>query len=162
MPNGGHTVQNVTSSPNNKRLSALSTGELPDSKRNSQVSTTSTNASSKGRKKKTHIGPWQLGSDIGKGGVGKVRKVRHSLTGQDAAVKIIPKKVAEEACATSLANLVESSKRAQAGALATGHLIPFGVEREIVIMKLLEHPNIVRLYDVWENRNELYGPPYHC
>ena len=25
-------------------------------------------------------------------------------------------------------------------------------------MKLIEHPNVMRLYDVWENRGELYSP----
>lgn len=93
---------------------------------------------------------------IGQGGIGKVRRVRHSVTGQDAAVKIIPKAVAEKARAESLANLVESSRKARNGTLAdTDVIMPFGVEREVVILKLLEHPNIVKLYDVWENRNEL-------
>ena len=31
-----------------------------------------------------------------------------------------------------------------------------GIEREIVIMKLIEHPNVMRLYDVWETGNDLY------
>ena len=30
------------------------------------------------------------------------------------------------------------------------------LEREIVIMKLIDHPNILRLYDVWETSTELY------
>ncbi|KAG6335728.1 hypothetical protein ID866_3352 [Astraeus odoratus] len=30
------------------------------------------------------------------------------------------------------------------------------VEREIVIMKLIDHPNILRLYDVWETSSDLY------
>ena len=33
--------------------------------------------------------------------------------------------------------------------------IPSGIEREVVIMKLIEHPNVISLYDVWENRGEL-------
>lgn len=156
MPNGPHTVQDAVSPKTHKRLSALAREKSSESKRNSQVSTTSTNASTKGRRRKTHIGPWQLGMVIGQGGIGKVRRVRHSVTGQDAAVKIIPKAVAEKARAESLANLVESSKKARAGAIPGADvLMPFGVEREVVILKLLEHPNIVKLYDVWENRNEL-------
>ena len=154
--NGHLTVRYVTSSPENKRLSAVTNEDHIESKRDSQVSTTSTNASSKGRRRKTHIGPWQLGSDIGKGGCGKVRKVRHSITGDQAAVKIISKALADKTRAESLANLVEISKRSHAGVLAPmGHVMPFGIEREVVIMKLLEHPNVVKLYDVWENRNEL-------
>ena len=34
-------------------------------------------------------------------------------------------------------------------------IIPFGIERECVIMKLIDHPNIISLYDMWENRGEL-------
>ena len=30
------------------------------------------------------------------------------------------------------------------------------IEREIVVMKLIDHPNIMRLYDVWETSTELY------
>ena len=30
------------------------------------------------------------------------------------------------------------------------------LEREIVVMKLIEHPNIIQLYDVWETSTELY------
>lgn len=30
-----------------------------------------------------------------------------------------------------------------------------GIEREIVIMKLIDHPNVLSLYDVWETSSEL-------
>jgi serine/threonine protein kinase len=30
-----------------------------------------------------------------------------------------------------------------------------GIEREIVIMKLVDHPNVMSLYDVWETSKEL-------
>lgn len=126
----------------------------PDSKRNSAISTTSTVASNSGRKRKTHIGPWQLGKTIGKGGCSRVRIVRHSQTGEHGAAKIISKAVAEHARAISLANLVKSAEN-DPSLKSGGRVIPFGLEREIVIMKLLDHPNIVKLYDVWENRNEL-------
>jgi len=32
------------------------------------------------------------------------------------------------------------------------------IEREIVIMKLIDHPNVLSLYDVWETKNELCVP----
>ena len=107
LGHGPLTVGTAANSPENKRLSAL-TNEEPDSKRSSQISSTSTNAS--GKKKKSMIGPWQLGSSVGKGTIGKVRKARHVTTGQQAAVKIISKKVAEAFRAESLANLTISSK----------------------------------------------------
>lgn len=45
--------------------------------------------------------------------------------------------------------------------------IPLAIEREIALMKLIDHPNIVKLYDIWENRQEMYvkssfyPPPYY-
>src|ERR1700712_541020 len=43
---------------------------------------------------------------------------------------------------------------AEAGARADKVLL--GIEREIVIMKLIDHPNVLNLYDVWETSTELY------
>lgn len=43
-----------------------------------------------------------------------------------------------------------------ADAADTADKILLGIEREIVIMKLIDHPNILRLYDVWETSGELY------
>lgn len=61
--------------------------------------------------------------------------------------------MAEMLRTTSLANM---EKLLSAGEQGQKRLIPFGIEREVVIMKLIEHPNIISLYDVWENRGELY------
>ncbi|KAK0944047.1 serine/threonine-protein kinase gin4 [Friedmanniomyces endolithicus] len=141
-------------SPEHKRVSQIASEQDRDSKRNSAISTTSTNAS--GRRRKTYIGHWQLGKTIGKGGCSRVRVVRHRFRDQYGAVKIITRSTAESTRAQSLANLIESTK-ANVSFNASGQKpIPFGLEREIAVMKLLEHQNIVRLYDVWENRNELY------
>ena len=74
---------------------------------------------------------------------------KHAVTGQKAAIKIVSKKAAEMLRTESLA--VMDTLAAQSGQ----RLIPFGIEREVVIMKLIEHPNIISLYDVWENRGEL-------
>ncbi|KAJ9666684.1 serine/threonine-protein kinase gin4 [Coniosporium apollinis] len=153
--NGTLTVRNPTVSPVNKRLSNIIDKEQRDTKRDSAISNVSTNASDTGRRRKRNIGPWQLGMTVGSGGCSRVRLVRHTVTGQWAAAKIISKAMAETVRAQSLANLVKSAEQ-DPGLIGKGRVIPFGLEREIVIMKLLEHKNIVRLYDVWENRNELY------
>jgi len=137
-----------------RQVSAIADYETEDSKRNSTMSTTSTNASGGARRRKTHIGPWQLGQTIGKGGTSRVRKVRHTITGESAVAKIIPKAVADKNRSVSLANLVRCAEQGDPS-LTVGKVIPFGLEREIVIMKLLNHRNIVRLFDVWENCNEL-------
>jgi len=155
-PNGSLAVRSSqTSSPEHKRLSQIAGEHGRDSKRNSAISTASTNASG-GRRRKTYIGHWQLGKTIGKGGCSRVRVVRHRFRDQYGAVKIITRSTAESTRAQSLANLIDSSN-GTAAVSPSGHKpIPYGLEREIAVMKLLEHPNIVRLYDVWENRNELY------
>lgn len=90
---------------------------------------TKSSANPNSRRARTHIGPWQLGRTLGRGSSGRVRLSKHSETGQLAAVKIVPK------------SMVEST---------------YGIEREVIIMKLIEHPNIMGLYDVWENKGELY------
>lgn len=154
-PNGSLAVRGSNpSSPEYKRVSQITSDHGRDSKRNSAISTTSTNASASGRKRKAYIGQWQLGKTIGKGGCSRVRIVRHKTRHQYGAVKIITRATAENTRAQSLANLIESTKSSMSS--ASGHRpIPYGLEREIAVMKLLEHPNIVQLYDVWENRNEL-------
>ncbi|KAJ8521581.1 hypothetical protein ONZ45_g1760 [Pleurotus djamor] len=89
------------------------------------------------------IGLWKIGRTIGKGSSGRVRIARHSKTGQYAAVKIVSK-VSLTSC-TSLHNLAEQTGQSQ-----------LAIEREIVVMKLIDHPNIMKLYDVWETSTDLY------
>jgi serine/threonine-protein kinase HSL1 (negative regulator of Swe1 kinase) len=156
VPNGSLAVRyEQQPSPENKRLSAVIANEPRphNSKRDSEISNASTNASSS-RRRKTTIGPWQLGRTIGRGGCSRVRLVRHGGTGQYGAAKIISKATAEKVRALSLANLNKSAEQDES-LCPDSKVIPFGLEREICIMKLLDHPNIVRLYDIWENRNEL-------
>lgn len=89
------------------------------------------------------IGPWKIGRIIGKGSSGRVKIAKHSVTGKYAAVKIVPK------------HMLLSSRMSvnEAGAKADKMLL--GIEREIVIMKLIEHPNVMSLYDVWETGRDL-------
>ncbi|KAL8701747.1 MAG: hypothetical protein Q9224_000357 [Gallowayella concinna] len=154
-PGGTLQARNNPSSPLaaavNNRVSAISNEDKRSTNRDSQI-TISTNTSDKIRPRKTHIGPWQMGKTIGKGSSGRVRRARHCLTGKDAAIKIVSKSVAAKLRTTSLAQMEhllsadDQRKRP----------IPFGIEREVIIMKLIEHPNVISLYDVWENRGELY------
>lgn len=136
-----------------KRLSAVINESQRNSNRDSQISTASTNASGKS-KRKTHVGPWRLGKTLGQGASGRVRKARHAITGQDAAVKIVSKRVAKYLRTESLANM-DTMINSDPSAEGQGRKIPLAIEREVVIMKLIEHPHIISLYDVWENRGEL-------
>lgn len=99
------------------------------------------------------VGPWNLGATLGTGSTGRVRKARHVQTGQIAAVKIMSKTEAASMRSTSVMQM--DTKLAPGTRQAEGNFLPFGLEREIVIMKLIDHPNIVKLYDLWENRGEM-------
>ncbi|RCK64782.1 Serine/threonine-protein kinase HSL1 [Candida viswanathii] len=113
-------------------------------KRLSQISTNTTNSNKK-RKSQNKIGPWKLGRTLGRGSTGRVRLAKNTNTGQLAAVKIVPK---------SNFKKLENPKYKRKNDDATR--LPYGIEREIIIMKLISHPNIMGLYDVWENKNDLY------
>ncbi|KAI0464899.1 hypothetical protein LJB42_000114 [Komagataella kurtzmanii] len=91
-----------------------------------------------------YIGPWRLGKTLGRGSTGRVLLATHTSTGQKAAVKVVNK-----------SNLNEESRELnEKGCDSVG--LPYGIEREIIIMKLLNHQNVLRLYDVWETSKALY------
>jgi serine/threonine protein kinase len=91
-----------------------------------------------------NIGPWILGECVGKGASGRVKIARHRRTGQLAAVKILP-----------IAPLV-SSRASLATQQAKYDKQRLGIDREITMMKLMNHPNIMRIYDVFEGDQELF------
>ncbi|KAM6959094.1 MAP/microtubule affinity-regulating kinase 4 [Aplochiton taeniatus] len=78
-----------------------------------------------------HIGNYRLLKTIGKGNFAKVKLARHILTGREVAIKIIDK---TQLNPTSLQKLF----------------------REVRIMKGLNHPNIVQLFEVIETEKTLY------
>ncbi|ODV94729.1 hypothetical protein PACTADRAFT_43465, partial [Pachysolen tannophilus NRRL Y-2460] len=89
------------------------------------------------------IGPWKLGKTLGRGATGKVLLATNIHTGQKAAVKVVSKSA-----------LDSEEVSAEKGCDSAG--LPYGIEREIIIMKLLNHKNVLRLYDVWETSKALY------
>ncbi|KAA1472090.1 Pkinase-domain-containing protein [Dentipellis sp. KUC8613] len=91
-----------------------------------------------------YVGPWIIGECVGKGASGHVKIARHRRTGQLAAVKILP------------LDLVFSSRTSLKSRQAKSEKQRLGIDREIIMMKLMNHPNIMRIYDVYEGDNELY------
>ncbi|EGF77087.1 hypothetical protein BATDEDRAFT_14212, partial [Batrachochytrium dendrobatidis JAM81] len=81
--------------------------------------------------KASSIGYYDLEKNIGEGNFAKVRLATHILTSQKVAVKIIDKTKLDKATSKKLF-------------------------REVRIMKLLNHKNIVRLYEVIDTPDELY------
>lgn len=90
------------------------------------------------------IGPWKLGKLIGQGASGRVRHATHTATGMQAAIKIVPKQI------------LASSRMSIRDVSAKQDKMTLGIEREIVIMKLIEHPNVLGLMDVYETSKELF------
>lgn len=90
------------------------------------------------------IGQWRIGRTIGKGSSGRVKIAKHAVTGKYAAIKIVPK------------GLILTSRMSMSEAGAKADKVLLGIEREIVIMKLIDHPNVLNLYDVWETSGELF------
>ncbi|BES89207.1 S_TKc [Nesidiocoris tenuis] len=78
-----------------------------------------------------HIGKYRLLKTIGKGNFAKVKLAKHVPTGKEVAIKIIDK--------TQL----------NPGSLQK-------LFREVRIMKMLDHPNIVKLFQVIETEKTLY------
>lgn len=129
----------------------------PEADNHKRLSQASQDSSASGRSKKsykTHIGPWQLGKTLGKGSSARVRLCRHNVTHQLAAVKIVNRRMAYLVQDSSLAALSkwDNSMPEQ----INGEMrVPMAIEREVAILKLIEHPNIMKLYDIWENRSEM-------
>lgn len=133
------------------------TQEQVDQRRLSQASYDSTSSNRSKKNYKTHVGPWQLGRTLGKGSSARVRLCRHAATNQLAAVKIVNRRMAYLVQDSSLAALTkwDSSLPPQ----INGEMrVPMAIEREVAILKLIEHPHIMKLYDIWENRSEMLVP----
>ncbi|KAL8158796.1 hypothetical protein V2J09_000333 [Rumex salicifolius] len=79
-----------------------------------------------------NIGKYQLSQTIGEGTFAKVKRARNVINDQQVAIKIIDK------------NMVLQNK------------LMYQVQREIRTMKLLNHPNIVRIHEVLASKTKIY------
>ena len=78
------------------------------------------------------------------------------MSGEVVAVKIIAKTNTHVSQAGSLANLeLREKDRPSARAVNLTRRIPLGIEREVAILKLIRHPNVIQLVDIWENKTDL-------
>ena len=103
------------------------------------------------------IGSWKLGETLGFGSTGKVQLAYNKNLDKQAAIKIISKAIFRSKASTGNNNNNASDDSGNFFAQSsTPDSLPYGIEREIIIMKLLNHPNVLRLYDVWETNSNLY------
>ncbi|EAS00862.2 Serine/Threonine kinase domain protein (macronuclear) [Tetrahymena thermophila SB210] len=82
--------------------------------------------------KKKYIGHYIIGETLGEGTFGKVKVATHILTGEKVAIKILEKEKIQD---------VSDVER---------------VSREIHILKLLRHQNIIQLYEIIETEKQLF------
>ncbi|CAH2036075.1 unnamed protein product [Thlaspi arvense] len=78
------------------------------------------------------IGKYELGRTLGEGNSAKVKFARDIYSGQSFAVKIIDK------------------------SRITRLTVSFQIKREIRTLKVLKHPNIVRLHEVLASKTKIY------
>ncbi|KAJ3445319.1 protein kinase [Anaeramoeba flamelloides] len=79
------------------------------------------------------VGPYQIWDTIGIGSFSKVKYATHTETNKPYAIKIISKQ--------KILNQKNSRDR---------------VKKEIAVQKILKHPNILRLFEVYESENNLF------
>ncbi|KAI6778943.1 serine/threonine-protein kinase-like protein [Emericellopsis cladophorae] len=91
-----------------------------------------------------------------KGSSARVRLCRHNVTNQLAAVKIVNRRMAYLVQDSSLAALSKWDNNDATSGPSGEMRVPMSIEREVAILKLIEHPHIMKLYDIWENRSEIY------
>jgi serine/threonine protein kinase len=80
----------------------------------------------------SRIGPYEVTSPLGEGGMGEVWKARDTRLGRDVAVKVLP------------AEFVENSSRRDR------------FEHEARAVAALNHPNILALYDIGSGNGTAY------
>ncbi|KAI4303699.1 hypothetical protein MLD38_039300 [Melastoma candidum] len=89
----------------------------------------SSRGSSSGR---TRVGKYELGRTLGEGTFAKVKFARNVETGDNVAIKILDKE--------------EVLKHKMIGQ----------IKREISTMKLIRHPNVIRMYEVMASKKRIY------
>ncbi|XP_038146046.1 serine/threonine-protein kinase MARK2 isoform X12 [Cyprinodon tularosa] len=120
----------MSTRPSQGQVIEISTGQ--ETKSSGRYSMSRMNSGSTATsEEQPHIGNYRLLKTIGKGNFAKVKLARHVLTGKEVAVKIIDK---TQLNSSSLQKLF----------------------REVRIMKMLNHPNIVKLFEVIETEKTLY------
>ncbi|XP_010275071.1 PREDICTED: CBL-interacting serine/threonine-protein kinase 23-like isoform X1 [Nelumbo nucifera] len=81
---------------------------------------------------RTRIGKYDLGRTLGEGTFAKVKFARNAETGENVAIKILDKEKVLK------------------------HKMVGQIKREISTMKLIRHPNVIRMYEVMASKTKIY------
>ncbi|XP_024017442.1 CBL-interacting serine/threonine-protein kinase 23 [Morus notabilis] len=92
----------------------------------------SSSSSRAGGSTRTRVGRYELGRTLGEGNFAKVKFARNIETGENVAIKILDKD-----------KLLKHKMIGQ-------------IKREISTMKLIRHPNVIRMYEVMASKTKIY------
>ncbi|XP_017225074.1 CBL-interacting serine/threonine-protein kinase 23 isoform X1 [Daucus carota subsp. sativus] len=92
----------------------------------------SSGASSSSGGGRTKVGRYELGRTLGEGSFAKVKFAKNSETGENVAIKIIDKEKVLK------------------------HKMIGQIKREISTMKLVRHPNVIRMHEVMASKTKIY------
>ncbi|XP_058104966.1 CBL-interacting protein kinase 9 isoform X3 [Magnolia sinica] len=81
---------------------------------------------------RTRVGKYELGKTLGEGSFAKVKFARNVETGDNVAIKVLDKDQ------------------------VLRHRMVEQIKREISTMKLIKHPNVVKLYEVMASKTKIY------
>ncbi|KGN65873.1 CBL-interacting serine/threonine-protein kinase 23 isoform X1 [Cucumis sativus] len=81
---------------------------------------------------RTRVGKYELGKTLGEGNFAKVKFARNSETGENVAIKILDKEKVLK------------------------HKMISQIKREISTMKLIRHPNVIRMIEVMASKTKIY------
>lgn len=84
------------------------------------------------RSSRTRVGRYELGRTLGEGTFAKVKFARNTETGENVAIKILDKEKVLK------------------------HKMINQIKREISTMKLIRHPNVIRMYEVMASKTKIY------
>ncbi|MED6160209.1 CBL-interacting serine/threonine-protein kinase 23 [Stylosanthes scabra] len=81
---------------------------------------------------KTRVGKYDIGRTLGEGNFAKVKFAKNTVTGDNVAIKILDKEKILK------------------------HKMINQIKREISTMKLIRHPNVIRMYEVMASKTKIY------
>ncbi|XP_061338475.1 CBL-interacting serine/threonine-protein kinase 23 isoform X2 [Gastrolobium bilobum] len=81
---------------------------------------------------RTRVGKYELGRTLGEGNFAKVKFARNTETGENVAIKILDKEKVLK------------------------HKMIGQIKREISTMKLIRHPNVIRMHEVMASKTKIY------
>ncbi|KAI3495441.1 hypothetical protein L1887_37781 [Cichorium endivia] len=87
---------------------------------------------SSSRPSRTRVGRYELGRTLGEGTFAKVKFARNTETGENVAIKILDKEKVLK------------------------HKMITQIKREISTMKLIRHPNVIRMHEVMASKTKIY------